>query len=41
VAVTGVSEIVLSRGKVISDQGEYVGTPGEGRILKRSTFGWK
>jgi dihydropyrimidinase len=39
--VKGVTETVLSRGKVILDQGKYVGTPGEGRFLKRSTFGWK
>jgi dihydropyrimidinase len=39
--VKGVAETVLSRGKVILDQGKYVGTPGEGRYLKRSTFGWK
>jgi dihydropyrimidinase len=39
--VTGVTETVLSRGKVIIENGTYVGTPGEGRFLKRSTFGWK
>jgi dihydropyrimidinase len=39
--VTGVTETVLSRGKVIIEQGKYVGTPGEGRFLKRATFGWK
>jgi dihydropyrimidinase len=39
--VQGVTETVLSRGRVISDQGKYLGTPGEGRFLKRSTFGWK
>jgi dihydropyrimidinase len=39
--VTGVTETVLSRGKVIIEQGNYVGTPGEGRFLKRATFGWK
>jgi dihydropyrimidinase len=39
--VTGVTETVLSRGKVIIENGMYVGTPGEGRFLKRSTFGWK
>ena len=39
--VKGVTETVLSRGKVVIDKGKYVGTPGEGRFLKRSTFGWK
>jgi dihydropyrimidinase len=39
--VKGVTEIVLSRGKVIIDKGHYIGTPGEGRFLKRSTFGWR
>jgi dihydropyrimidinase len=39
--VTGVTETVLSRGKVLIEQGKYVGTPGEGRFLKRATFGWK
>ena len=37
----GVTETVLSGGKVIIDKGEYRGTPGEGRFLRRSTFGWK
>lgn len=36
--VKGVVETVLSRGKVIIENGHYVGTPGEGRFLKRSTF---
>jgi dihydropyrimidinase len=39
--VQGVTDTVLSRGKVIIDQRKYVGTPGEGSFLKRSTFGWK
>jgi dihydropyrimidinase len=39
--VQGVTETVLSRGRVIIDQGKYLGTPGQGRFLKRSTFGWK
>jgi dihydropyrimidinase len=39
--VQGVTETVLSRGKVIIEKGKYEGTPGEGRFLKRSTFGWK
>lgn len=36
--IKGVTETVLSRGKVIIENGQYVGTPGEGRFLKRSTF---
>jgi dihydropyrimidinase len=36
--VKGVTETVLSRGKVIVDKGQYVGRPGEGRFLKRSLF---
>jgi dihydropyrimidinase len=39
--VKGLTETVLSRGKVIIEQGTYVCRPGEGRFLKRSTFGWK
>jgi dihydropyrimidinase len=39
--VKGVTETVLSRGNVIIDTGKYVGTPGEGRFLKRATFGWR
>jgi dihydropyrimidinase len=34
--VTGASEVVLSRGKVIIEGGSYVGTKGDGRFLKRS-----
>lgn len=36
--VKGTTDVVLSRGKVIIEGGQYVGTPGEGRFLKRSTF---
>jgi dihydropyrimidinase len=36
--IKGVTETVLSRGKVIIENSHYVGTPGEGRFLKRSTF---
>jgi dihydropyrimidinase len=39
--VKGVTETVLSRGKVIIDKDAYRGTPGEGKFLKRSPFGWK
>ncbi|MFN8518211.1 MAG: dihydropyrimidinase [Chloroflexota bacterium] len=34
--VTGASEVVLSRGKVIVEGGAYLGTKGDGRFLKRS-----
>lgn len=37
--IKGATEVVLSRGKVIIEHGQYVGTPGEGRFIKRSTFG--
>ena len=35
--VRGVPKVVLSRGQVIIEGGKYVGTPGDGRFLKRST----
>ena len=34
--VTGGSDVVLSRGKVIIDNGAYTGTKGDGRFLKRA-----
>jgi dihydropyrimidinase len=34
--IRGVSETVLSRGKVIVENGRYVGRPGDGRFLKRA-----
>ncbi len=37
--VTGRSEIVLSRGKVIVDGDEWLGTAGDGRFLKRAPTG--
>ena len=37
--VTGVTEIVLSRGKIIIDKCEYVGKKGDGRFLKRGLYG--
>jgi dihydropyrimidinase len=36
--VRGVSEIVMSRGNVIVENGEFKGRPGAGRFLKRSSF---
>jgi dihydropyrimidinase len=35
--VTGRAETVLSRGRVVVDKGEYLGTPGHGRFLRRDT----
>jgi dihydropyrimidinase len=35
--VTGGSDVVLSRGKVIIEDGAYVGAKGDGRFLKRAT----
>jgi dihydropyrimidinase len=34
--VTGVTESVLSRGKLVIDNGSYTGKPGDGRFIKRS-----
>jgi dihydropyrimidinase len=36
--VRGVTKTVLARGRVIIDDGEYVGKPGDGQFLKRGTF---
>jgi dihydropyrimidinase len=36
--VRGVTKTVLSRGKVVVEDGRYVGNPGEGRFLKRGLF---
>jgi len=36
-AVTGGSDVVLSRGKVVVEGGAYTGTKGDGRFLKRAT----
>ncbi|MDP9250599.1 MAG: dihydropyrimidinase, partial [Chloroflexota bacterium] len=33
--VTGGADVVLSRGKVVVDGTEWLGTPGDGRFLKR------
>ena len=35
--VKGVPQVVVSHGKVVVEGGQYVGTPGEGRFLKRGT----
>jgi dihydropyrimidinase len=36
--VRGVTKTVLSRGRVVIENGEYVGKPGDGQFLQRSTF---
>ncbi len=36
--VRGVTKTVLSRGRVIIEDGNYTGTPGAGEFLRRSTF---
>lgn len=36
--VRGVTKTVLARGRVVIDNGEYVGKPGDGQFLKRGTF---
>jgi dihydropyrimidinase len=35
-AVQGRSDVVLSRGKVIVEKGEFTGRKGDGRFLKRA-----
>lgn len=35
--VTGVTQTVLSRGRLVIENGEYVGKPGNGQFLKRSS----
>ena len=37
--VQGGSDIVLSRGQVIVEDGEYLGRPGDGRFLPRQATG--
>ncbi len=37
--VRGITETVISRGKVVIDRGEYVGRPGDGAFVKRGPYG--
>ena len=37
--VKGMTETVLSRGKIIVDKGQYLGKPGDGRFVKRGPYG--
>jgi dihydropyrimidinase len=37
--VTGAADYVLSHGKVVIDHGKHLGKKGDGRFVKRSTFG--
>jgi len=36
--VKGVTKTVLSRGRVVIEDGKYIGKPGDGQFLKRGTF---
>lgn len=36
--VKGVTETVLSRGRVVVENGSFLGRPGDGRFLRRGTF---
>jgi dihydropyrimidinase len=36
--VRGVTRTVLSRGKVVIEDGKYIGKPGDGQFLRRGTF---
>jgi dihydropyrimidinase len=36
--VKGVPEVVVANGKVVIEDGKYLGTPGEGRFIKRSAM---
>ncbi len=36
--IKGVTKTVLSRGRIVIDDGAYVGKPGDGQFLKRSTL---
>ncbi|HKS43313.1 MAG TPA: dihydropyrimidinase, partial [Blastocatellia bacterium] len=36
--VTGAADTVLSRGRVVIEDGKYTGRAGDGQFLKRGTF---
>jgi dihydropyrimidinase len=36
--VRGITKTVLSRGRVVIDDGKYVGKPGDGQFIRRGTF---
>ncbi|HXJ44975.1 MAG TPA: amidohydrolase family protein, partial [Bryobacteraceae bacterium] len=38
IQVTGMPDIVLSRGKVVVDKDKFLGHAGQGKFLKRATF---
>ena len=38
VQVTGMPEVVLSRGRIVVDQGKFLGRAGQGEFLRRSTY---
>jgi dihydropyrimidinase len=38
IEVTGVSETVLSKGRVVIDDDKFLGRAGQGEFLRRSTY---
>jgi dihydropyrimidinase len=38
IQVTGMPDVVLSRGKVIVDSDKFLGRAGQGQFLRRSTY---
>jgi dihydropyrimidinase len=38
IEVTGMPDMVLSRGRVLVENDKFVGRPGAGEFLKRSTY---
>ena len=38
IQVTGMPEVVFSRGRIVVDQEKFVGRPGQGEFLRRSTY---
>ena len=38
IQVTGMADVVLSRGRVVVDRDEFLGKPGQGEFLRRATY---
>jgi dihydropyrimidinase len=38
IQVTGMPDVVLSRGRVVIDEGKFVGRPGSGQFVRRQTY---
>ena len=38
IEVTGMPDVVLSRGRVVIDQNKFLGRAGQGEFLRRSTY---